>query len=78
MTFGCGPATLPDGWSEAVLSTKESEDCTISMGITSENVAADYGITRVQQDTFAANSFQMAAAAAKARRFRDEIAPLKK
>lgn len=77
MTFGYGPATQPDGWSDAVLANKESEDCLIPMGITSENVAADYGITRAQQDAFAANSFQKAAAAAKAGRFRDEIAPLK-
>ena len=77
MTFGYGPTSQPDGWSEAVLSTPEAEDCLIPMGITSENVAADYGITRVQQDTFAANSFKKAAAAAKAGRFRDEIAPLK-
>jgi len=77
MTFGYGPTTLPDGWSEAVLTNKESEDCLIPMGITSENVADDYGITRPQQDAFAAKSFQKAAAAAKAGRFRDEIAPLK-
>ncbi|KAI9453692.1 thiolase [Lactarius psammicola] len=76
MTFGYGPATQPDGWSEAVLSNQESEDCLVPMGITSENVAADYGITRAQQDAFAANSFKKAAAAAKAGRFRDEIAPL--
>jgi acetyl-CoA acyltransferase 1 len=77
MTFGYGPATLPDGWSDVVLSNKESEDCLLPMGITSENVAADYGITRAQQDAFAASSFEKAAAAAKAGRFRDEIAPLK-
>ncbi|KAI9451756.1 thiolase [Lactarius psammicola] len=76
MTFGYGPATQPDGWSEAVLSNQESEDCLVPMGITSENVAADYGITRAQQDAFAANSFKKAAVAAKAGRFRDEIAPL--
>ena len=77
MTFGYGPASQPDGWSEAVLSNQESEDCLLPMGITSENVAADYGITRAQQDAFAAKSFQKAAAAAKAGRFRDEIVPLK-
>ena len=76
MTFGYGPASQPDGWSEAVLSNQESEDCLLPMGITSENVAADYGITRAQQDAFAAKSFQKAAAAAKAGRFRDEIVPL--
>ncbi|KAI0272194.1 acetyl-CoA acetyl transferase [Russula aff. rugulosa BPL654] len=77
MTFGYGPTSQPDGWSEAVLSNQESEDCLLLMGITSENVAADYGISRAQQDAFAAKSFQKAAAAAKAGRFRDEIVPLK-
>jgi acetyl-CoA acyltransferase 1 len=77
MTFGYGPASMPDGWSETVLSNQDAEDCLLPMGITSENVAADYGITRAQQDAFAAKSFQKAAAAAKAGRFRDEIVPLK-
>jgi len=77
MTFGYGPASLPDGWSETVLSNQDAEDCLLPMGITSENVATDYGITRAQQDAFAAKSFQKAAAAAKAGRFRDEIVPLK-
>jgi len=76
MTFGYGPASQPDGWSEAVLSNQDAEDCLLPMGVTSENVAADYGITRSQQDAFAASSFQKAAAAAKAGRFRDEIVPL--
>jgi acetyl-CoA acyltransferase 1 len=77
MTFGYGPASMPDGWSETVLSNQDAEDCLLPMGITSENVATDYGITRAQQDAFAAKSFQKAAAAAKAGRFRDEIVPLK-
>lgn len=77
MTFGFGPASQPDGWSETILSNQDAEDCLLPMGITSENVAADYGITRAQQDAFAANSFKKAAAAAKAGRFRDEIVPLK-
>ena len=77
MTFGYGPTSQPEGWSDAVVSNQESEDCLLPMGITSENVAADYGITRAQQDAFAAKSFQKAAAAAKAGRFRDEIVPLK-
>ena len=77
MTFGYGSTSQADGWSEAVLSNQESEDCLLPMGITSENVAADYGISRAQQDAFAAKSFQKAAAAAEAGRFRDEIVPLK-
>ncbi|KAL1745557.1 Thiolase, N-terminal domain-containing protein [Schizophyllum fasciatum] len=77
MTFGFGPSAQPDGYSDAVLSNKEAEDCLIPMGITSENVAADFGISRAEQDAFAAQSFQKAAAAQKAGKFRDEILPVK-
>ncbi|SKA38153.1 acetyl-CoA C-acetyltransferase [Consotaella salsifontis] len=45
------------------------------MGITAENVAAQYGLTREQQDSFALASQQKAAAAAEADRFADEIVP---
>ncbi|KAG6374613.1 3-ketoacyl-CoA thiolase [Boletus reticuloceps] len=77
MTFGWGGVSLPDGWSPAVLTNQESQDCLIPMGITSENVAADFGISREAQDKFAAESFQKAAAAQKAGKFRDEIVPVK-
>lgn len=77
MTFGYGGGAMPDGFSEAVLSNQEAEDCLIPMGITSENVAADFGISRQVQDEFAAKSFQKAAAAQKAGKFKDEIVPLK-
>ncbi|KAG8214964.1 acetyl-CoA acetyl transferase [Butyriboletus roseoflavus] len=77
MTFGWGGGSLPDGWSPSVLANQESEDCLIPMGITSENVAADFGISRETQDKFAAQSFQKAAVAQKAGKFKDEIAPLK-
>jgi acetyl-CoA acyltransferase 1 len=77
MTFGFGPVSLPDGWSEAVLTTQEAEDCLIPMGITSENVASDYNVSRQKQDEFSAKSFQKAAAAQKAGKFKAEIVPLK-
>lgn len=77
MTFGWGAGTYPDGWSAAVLSNQESKDCLIPMGFTSENVATDFGISREKQDKFAAESFQKAAAAQKAGKFKDEIVPLK-
>jgi len=77
MTFGWGSVSLPDGWSPSILANRESEDCIIPMGITSENVATDFGISRETQDKFAAESFQKAAAAQKAGKFKDEIVPLK-
>ena len=46
------------------------------MGITAENVARKYGITREAQDALALASQQKAAAAQEAGRFADEIVPL--
>jgi acetyl-CoA C-acetyltransferase len=46
------------------------------MGVTAENVAKKYGVTREEQDAFAAASQQKAEAAQKAGRFTDEIIPL--
>ena len=47
-----------------------------AMGVTAENVAKQYQITREQQDEFANKSQQKAAAAQKAGRFKDEITPV--
>ncbi len=44
------------------------------MGVTAENVAEEYGVTRAEQDEFAAFSQQKTEAAQKAGRFADEIA----
>lgn len=46
------------------------------MGVTAENVAKQYGITREAQDQFAALSQNKAEAAQKAGRFDDEIVPI--
>jgi acetyl-CoA C-acetyltransferase len=46
------------------------------MGVTAENVAKKYGISREDQDAFAAASQQKAEAAQKAGKFKDEILPL--
>jgi acetyl-CoA C-acetyltransferase len=46
------------------------------MGVTAENVAQQFGVTRKDQDEFAASSQQKAEAAQKAGKFRDEILPL--
>ncbi|MDO0822771.1 thiolase family protein [Desulfosporosinus nitroreducens] len=48
----------------------------VSMGITAENVAKKYEITREQQDAFAASSHQKAWAAQSSGRFDDEIVPV--
>ena len=46
------------------------------MGITAENLAEQYGISREAQDAFAAQSQQKAMAAIEAGRFHDEITPI--
>ena len=46
------------------------------MGITAENVAKKYGITREQQDALALGSQMKASAAQEAGRFKDEIVPV--
>jgi len=46
------------------------------MGVLSENMAKDYGVSRQSQDEFAAGSYQKAEAAQKAGLFDQEIAPL--
>ena len=46
------------------------------MGITAENIAAKYNVSREEQDSFAYASQQKAAAAIDAGRFKDEIVPV--
>ncbi|WP_426153618.1 acetyl-CoA C-acetyltransferase [Pseudomonas sp. DC3000-4b1] len=46
------------------------------MGITAENLVEQYGISREDQDTFAAASQHKAAAAIESQRFRSEITPV--
>ncbi|WP_404380049.1 acetyl-CoA C-acyltransferase family protein [Caenispirillum salinarum] len=46
------------------------------MGITAENVAERHGISREQQDAFAAESHKRAAAAIEAGHFKDQIVPV--
>ncbi len=55
---------------------KEARDCIMNMGITSENVAERYGVSRADQDAFAAESQKRAAAAQSAGKFDAEIVPV--
>ena len=47
-----------------------------TMGITAENVAEKYGISRERQDSFSAESHRKAAAAIREGKFKDEIIPV--
>ena len=48
----------------------------IHMGVTAENLVERYGISRADQDAFAAESQARAAAAIREGRFKDEIVPV--
>ncbi|GLU07874.1 hypothetical protein SLE2022_248130 [Rubroshorea leprosula] len=57
-----------------VESFSQARDCLLPMGITSENVAQRYGVTRLEQDQAAVESHRRAAAATG--KFKDEIIPV--
>lgn len=59
-----------------IFDSQAAKDCLIPMGITSENVAKQYGISRERQDTLAADSHRKAAEAQKAGLFESEIVPV--
>jgi len=61
----------------SVFLNKQAKDCLMPMGITSENVAARYGVTRADQDKFAVESHLKAAKAQAAGKFKNEIVPVK-
>jgi acetyl-CoA C-acetyltransferase len=70
--FKAGDKTLMDSWSDTI-----DPLCGYGMGMTAENQAAKYDITRAAQDEFALQSQQRAAAAQEAGFFKDEIVPFR-
>ncbi|WVQ75767.1 hypothetical protein IAR50_005398 [Cryptococcus sp. DSM 104548] len=77
MTAHYGSGTRPAHISERILTNPESADCLIPMGITSENVAKEFGISRREQDEYAVESFRKAEEAQREGKFRGEIVPVK-
>ncbi|EEH38925.1 3-ketoacyl-CoA thiolase B [Paracoccidioides lutzii Pb01] len=78
MTRNYGSRALPTVlWPELRNSPyKDARDCIMPMGITSENVAERYGITRNDQDIFAVESHKKASAAQEKGFFNREIVPV--
>uniref|UniRef100_A0A8C2N1Y4 acetyl-CoA C-acetyltransferase n=1 Tax=Cricetulus griseus TaxID=10029 RepID=A0A8C2N1Y4_CRIGR len=66
----------PGNVSSRLLENEKARDCLIPMGITSENVAEQFGISRQKQDAFALASQQKAARAQSRGCFRAEIVPV--
>ncbi|KAI8869283.1 hypothetical protein GQ42DRAFT_170017 [Ramicandelaber brevisporus] len=83
--LGCGVESMtqhnhhrakPEDISDKIKALPAANDCLMPMGITSENVAKQFGITRERQDKLAALSHQKAEAAQKAGLFDSEIVPV--
>ncbi|KAL3159724.1 3-ketoacyl-CoA thiolase 2, peroxisomal [Trebouxia sp. C0009 RCD-2024] len=71
------PMAWEGGVNPRAAQNKKAMSCLIPMGVTSENVAAKYGISRDLQDKMAVSSHQRAAKARDTGRFKDEIVPVK-
>jgi len=65
---GLQDSLLTDGLTDAMLG--------IHMGVTAENVAKQFGLSREEQDAFAAGSQQRAGAAARGGHFQAEVVPV--
>jgi acetyl-CoA acyltransferase 1 len=76
MSLQYGPGAVTE-FSELLESHPEAANCKVPMGVLSENMAKDLSITRTDQDSFAASSYQKAVKAQAAGLFEQEIAPLK-
>lgn len=79
MTRNYGSRAIPTAlWGELKESqNKDARDCIMSMGITAENVAERYKVSRKEQDEFAVASHLKAAKAQKEGLFDQEIVPVK-
>lgn len=61
---------------EKMMDNQKAQDCLLPMGITSENVAKRFNVSRDEQDKFALESQQKAARAQREGWFDDEIVPV--
>ncbi|KAK3679303.1 hypothetical protein LTR78_000864 [Recurvomyces mirabilis] len=78
MTRNYGSRAIPTQlWSELKESpVQDARACIMSMGLTAENVAERYNISRADQDAFAAKSHQKAAKAQQEGLFDKEVVPV--
>ncbi|XP_031484255.1 3-ketoacyl-CoA thiolase 2, peroxisomal-like [Nymphaea colorata] len=81
--IGCGLESMTTNtmaWTDPINpkanSHTQAADCLLPMGITSENVAHRYGITRQEQDQASVESHRRAAEATALGKFKDEIIPV--
>jgi acetyl-CoA acyltransferase 1 len=71
-----GAGQMPPVNLNGVMESNLAKDCLIPMGVTAENVAARFGVTREKQDQMAVDSHNKALAAQAAGKFKNEIVPV--
>lgn len=76
MSMYYGPNAMPTELSPEVMAFQPAADVMTPMGITSENVASEFGVTRVEQDEFALRSHNLAYKAQREGLFKEEIIPI--
>ena len=78
MTRNYGSRAIPTMlWEELKTSAvQDAQDCIMPMGLTSENVAKRYGVSREDQDAFAVESHKRASKAQQSGLFDGEIVPV--
>ena len=75
MSSQYGPGAVTE-FSELLDNHMQAANCKVPMGVLSEQMAKDYKISRAEQDSFAANSYQKAYKAQQDGLFDEEIAPV--
>ncbi|XP_062361995.1 3-ketoacyl-CoA thiolase, peroxisomal isoform X2 [Cinclus cinclus] len=76
-TMSLRSANNPGDISSNMMDNPKARDCLIPMGVTSENVAEKFGVSRKKQDAFALASQQKAAKAQQMGLFKTEIVPVR-
>ena len=75
MSLQYGPGVVTE-FSDLLENHMQAANCKVPMGVLSEDMARDKGISRKVQDEFAARSFQKAERAWKEGRFEGEVVPM--
>lgn len=75
MSTQYGPGAVTE-FSDLFENHMQAAECKVPMGVLSEDMARDYKITRADQDTFAASSYQKAQKAQEQGFFDEEIGPI--
>merc|ERR1719482_966418 len=71
-----GGGNMPPVNLNELMANKLAKDCLIPMGMTAENVAERFGVTREKQDAMGVKSHDKALAAQAAGKFKNEIVPV--